>query len=179
MAPDLTALKALSEPIIEQDWPTPTCPHCDRGLIVFARSNTHMGLQPWSDHEREGWDPEDVEGVFAVLGTCSAATCGGHVMISGTYRVRSQQRRRAGDPDHVYAFSVLQAAPAFGLITPPAALPDSIRGSIGRAERLLLPDRASAAGALRAAVERLLSEQGIPNRTRGGGFKSAEDRIAE
>jgi hypothetical protein len=179
MAPDLASLRALSEPIIEQDWPTPTCPHCDRGLIVFAPSDTHMSLQPWSDHERDGWDPEDVEGVFAVLGTCSAARCGGRVMISGTFRVRSQERRHAGDPGHVYVFSVLQAAPAFGLISPPLALPESIRGSIRRAERLLLPDRASAAGALRAAVERLLTEQGIPGRTPAGGFKTADNRITE
>jgi hypothetical protein len=57
------------------------------------------------------------------------------------------------------------------------ALPDPVRDNVDRASVLFLPDHNAAAGALRAAVESLLTWLKVPGQTPKGDFIPADQRI--
>lgn len=179
-----SGLTALTETIEEgRPWPRPLCPQCAEGHVRFDKP-----LLAESDPEarkHDAWEPEWIKGTFSARGECENPECRQTVQATGDYHV-DYACSVAFDPfnerrDPYAAFHrIAHVHPPMLLMPIPESAPDGVREGVLRASRVLLADAGLAATALRAAVERLLTAEGIPaTDPTTNKFRTAHQRIME
>ncbi|MER7609748.1 DUF4145 domain-containing protein [Nocardioides sp. NPDC127503] len=180
------ALRTLAQVIeSEQPWPRPRCPSCDAGHIRFDQPVDAESHASASSRDHPAFEPEWIRGTFALLGACENPDCRQTVHGTGDYTVDYSKKSAPDNPweQHGPAYSayyqLTHLHPPMLLMPIPASAPEVTQEAVRRASRVLFADPGLAATALRAAVERFMSAEGIAATWPSGKFRSAHSRIKE
>jgi hypothetical protein len=178
------ALRALAETIESgQPWPRPRCPQCGLGHIRFddpAQAESNI-----SAREHPAFDPEWIRGTFSVRGECENPECRQTVQGTGDYHVDYARKSAPQEPFYERGipysayYRIAHVHPPLLLMPIPESAPEGVREGVLRASRVLFADAGLAATALRAAVERLLTAEGVAATSTAGKFRNAHTRIQE
>lgn len=169
---DRAALEALAR--VEDDgWPSILCPSCSAGHLTFDRASTVEAARSARLHDHEGFDPDWISGTFTTHAVCSNRRCQEAVLFAGDYAVESGG---SAGQQYVGAFVVRYVNPPLPIMDFSPGTPDEVIEGVRRAAALVHLDPPAAANALRAAVERFLTVQGIADRD-GNRFLGAHERI--
>jgi hypothetical protein len=119
-----------------------------------------------SEHESPGWEPEHIDGRFACLMDC--ANCGNTVGVAGTYRVQDDRYHdeydgETGDYEFYYRPKFFTESPR--LVDIPEATPASVVTELLVSFQLFWCDALACTNRIRTAVEKLLTEQRVPQTT--------------
>lgn len=161
-------------------WPRPLCPTCQEGYIRFAEPEEVESPLSVEAREHEAWEPEWIFGTFAAAAECENGECRQKVHGVGNFTINTASNV-GGYDDLQYSvyFKVAYLSPPLVLMRLPESSPVEVRLGVDRASALLFADPGLAATALRAAVERFLTTEGIPAERPSGRFKTLDDRIRE
>jgi len=166
-----------------QQWPTLPCGWCGGDTALVGQPTWHT-FDPRREHP--GWEPTWINGTFAAELRCTSPSCGRPSSCVGRFEVDDNERASGHHDQYIEFVQIVLVEPGPRIVTLPDRCPEATRSDVSRAERLILADRRAAAGALRAAVESLLTARGIPStklvKRRGGGpqrrqFLSLHERI--
>jgi len=168
-------------------FPRPLCPVCQAGHLRFAAPSTTENAESNRAQSHEAWEPEWVFGTFIATAECENDKCKQKVHAMGTYRVGPARTSRAHHEDYSMNYdsqystfyTTTSLSPPLVLMRLPESAPEEVRKGVERASAVLLLDPGLAGTALRAAVERLLTTEGIPAERANGGFKSLDERIRD
>ena len=153
----------LLDPDYGQSFP---CSHCSTGRFKFDKELLRQEETTYSDLASQGdeWEPDwDVYRFMAML-KCDESTCGEICIASG-----DTELIEIDDDEFGWSYkrmlrirSMFPAPPLFPL---PSSLPELVAREIRRAFSLFWIDLGSCAARLRASLERLLDDKGIPKDT--------------
>lgn len=180
------ALCQLGEPVEEgQPWPRPRCPSCDSGHVRFGKPDDAEGYSSASARNHPGFEPEWITGTFSIRGECENPSCRQAIHGAGDYFVANAKKSVSDDPwqetgpEYSAFYRVSQLHPPPRLVLAPQLAPEEVQTGLLRAARVLLADAGLAGTALRSAVERFLTSEGVPSIGSSGRFRSAHERIEE
>ncbi|ELV7529565.1 DUF4145 domain-containing protein [Edwardsiella ictaluri] len=163
------------------------CPTCKSGLLKiidnsFQRKETFKSHATHAYHDGQ-WFPEYVEYVYSCLFQCSKKSCGEIISSSGIgfmdiveYKIDENNYH---DPIYGDYFRPRYFEPALNLISVPDNCPSPVFSSLKESFKLFFTSPNAAANNIRIAVERLLTELGVPDRTAQGGFIKLHNRIEQ
>ncbi|WP_435602899.1 DUF4145 domain-containing protein [Streptomyces sp. bgisy130] len=163
----LADLRQLADGFTEANgWPDLPCPACLAGTLAPKDSDAMITEQSWLSrqmYERPDADPDCISGYFHGSLECRLPSCGEIVVVAGEYQVE------AGAGPHEYqgefygnSYKVQCFVPALSLIREDHAFPQRVNDLIVAASAVLWMDPSSAANRVRAAIEELLTLQGVP-----------------
>lgn len=174
---------------IENDgpFPRPLCPVCQAGHLRFAKPSDIENAESQRARNHEAWDPDWMFGTFIAIAECENNNCQQKVHALGNYRVDTARTRHSHCEDYTTSYhsqystyyTVTSLSPPLVLMRLPETAPEEVREGVERASAVLFLDPGLAGTALRAAVERFLTTEGIPARRSSGGFKSLDERIRD
>lgn len=150
--------------------PSFPCPACREGHLLSSADDLREAETGESKraHGHEAWDPEWVDERFSTLFRCNNPNCGHVVGAAGTVSVReSPSTLPNGDWDMEYVplFTPMAFWEAPPIIRPCAECPEDVAAQLSRSFPLYWLDRSACANAVRATVETMLTERGIPETT--------------
>ncbi|WP_349904736.1 DUF4145 domain-containing protein [Parafrigoribacterium humi] len=168
-------------------FPRPLCPVCQAGYLRFSAPSETENAESYRARNHEAWEPEWIFGTFVATAECENNKCEQKVHALGTYRVDTARTSRERYEDYSMSYdsqystfyTITSMSPPLVLMRLPETAPEEVREGVERASAVLLLDPGLAGTALRAAVERFLTTQGIPAKRSGGGFKSLDERIRD
>lgn len=140
-------------------WP---CPVCKQGTVRLTKNTVAERETAASKRERhhEDWDPDWLRYVFTAFAVCSHGTCKQDFAIAGTGGL---------EPDYdedgqtwVDFFSPKSRFPMPHIIGIPSKCPDDVKQDLEEAFALFWAHRRSSANAIRYALEKLMTHQGVP-----------------
>lgn len=169
---DRAAVKALVQ--VEEDrWPSFLCPTCSAGHLRFGEVTETESAASRNAHTHEDWEPDWISGSFMSSAICNNDRCEEPVILAGDYSV---EMGGSWGEQYVSVYRTRYANPSLPMMEFAPGTPEEVTSGVKRAAALLLLDPPAAANALRAAVERFLTVQGIAS-FQGGAFLSAHKRI--
>jgi hypothetical protein len=159
------------------------CPSCASSPLRVVPDSLRDGETRASKagHEHEGWDPDHIEGRFSCLADCGH--CANVVGLTGVFRVQDDRFHDerfgdAGDYEKYYRPCFFTESPL--LVDMPDATPDSAVAELVASFQLFWCDPLACTNRIRSAVEKLLTEQRVPQTTRTKGkrhFLTLHSRI--
>lgn len=141
-------------------WPCPTCQQATLRLLDGSLQQRESGRSARL-HDHPDWNPEWDETRFVALMRCHVASCGEVVAVAGRM---GWEYDYTGNSMHPF-YRPLSLHPAPNVFRLPETCPEALSHELKRAFALLWSDPGSAANRLRAAVEILLTELGVPRTT--------------
>lgn len=157
----------------EHEWPSIVCPTCSAGYLAFETPTRVESVRSRRAQGHEDWDPYWISGTFTSSAICRNEKCEESLLLSGDYSVEVADD---GLEQYVDVYKVRYVNPALSIMDFPEGTPEEVVEGVKRAAVLLFLDAPSAANALRAAVERFLTLQGVPKEA-SKRFISAHQRI--
>lgn len=157
-------------------WP---CPTCGEGSIVLE-SKTPKDLETGRSkkyHSHDAWDPDWVEGRFAVFGTCSNEKCLEGVVVSGHAGVDVDFDDN-GEQFYRTYYSPISIQPFPIVINVPLDVPPEVIEELQRASSHIWGDLRACVNAQRAAVEALLTARKVPRYKTINGKKRRQSLFA-
>lgn len=115
-------------------------------------------------HKNEDWDPEYINYIFSTSAKCSNNNCTEQFYISGTGGIEPGYDDEYGSTLEDY-FRPNYCIPMPIIIELPKKCPDDVKQDINEAFKLFWGHPPSCANALRYALEKLLTHQGVPTQT--------------
>jgi hypothetical protein len=117
-------------------------------------------------HEYEGWEPDHIEGRFSCLADCGH--CGNVVGITGAFRIQDdryydERLGDCGDYEKYYRSLFFTESPL--LVEIPEATPEPVVTELLASFQLFWCDPLACTNRIRSAVEKLLTEQKVPQTT--------------
>lgn len=162
------------------------CPTCKSGMLEIIESSLYKEITQESHNilarYNGQWIPEEVEYRYSCMFRCRDRSCNEIIASSGIgfisiigYKPDDED----GYPDPIYddQFIPKYFEPALKLISVPESCPESVSESLNDSFKLFFSSPSSAANNIRIAVERLLTELGVPDKTEQGGFLKLHNRI--
>ena len=150
------------------------CPKCKKGQLVPDQSSFKVFEPAFSkeDHKLDAWEPEWISRRFSLVCVCNIESCGEVSIVSGLGTVDAwydhQQHRSA----YYSAFEIRSFNPAPPLIRVPVGTPEKVTKLLDKSFALYWVDLSAAANAIRASLEALLDEVGIPRTQKTSGDKT-------
>jgi hypothetical protein len=149
-------------------WP---CPTCGRGTLCLDTATLRISETRASRvaRNRDDWFWDDITERFAGILICDEKSCQEPVSVAGTTYHEPIDDGEGGQ-DLARRLRPLYFAPPLRIISLPSTCPKETVEEIEAAFLLFWTDLPSAANRVRTALERLLTQRGIPQyeRTRGG-----------
>ena len=150
------------------------CPACGNHSLKLDETKFHSEDTAESKKMQESdyWEPEWLASVFTTVFSCNNSHCKETVICSGTGYVdwEPEENEHGEFEQEYYCFHTPKIfIPAMHFFKIPDKCPDSVKNSLLEAFSLTLHSPSSAANKVRAAVENLLTEFGIPRITRKPG----------
>lgn len=142
-------------------WPRLPCGECATGELQLGTPSEIDVSARYRDHE--AWEPEWITGHFSVQAECSNRECRSIALVAGKMKVDAN----VNEHGHWYGqyatfYELRYCEPPLRLLTIPDKTPDDVRRAIVSASRVIWVDPSSAANRLRAAIEYLLTDLGVP-----------------
>lgn len=144
------------------------CPSCASSPLRIVADSLREGETRASkaSHEHEGWEPEHIDGRFSCLMDCGH--CGNVVGVSGVFRVQDdryydERLGDAGDYEKYFRPRYFTESPL--LVDIPEATPDALVTELLASFQLFWCDPLACTNRIRSAVEKLLTEQRVPQTT--------------
>lgn len=174
--PALTDLAAEVED--GSSWPRPLCPHCGVGHLQFGEPQEVESPLSRDMRDHEAWDPDWISGTFAVTAECGNSNCRQVVHAVGNSRV-TVASNLVDEYRYSTYYRVTYLNPPLTLMRLPKTVPHEVRDGIDRASALVFADPGFTATAVRAAVERLMTSEGVSAERPRGGFINLHARIED
>ncbi|CAM4170788.1 hypothetical protein BZK40_23830 [Citrobacter portucalensis] len=163
------------------------CPTCKSGTLEIIESSLYKEITQESHAilaRYEQWIPEEIMYRYSCMFRCRDHSCNEIIASSGIGFIGIigyKPDDDGGYPDPIYDdhFIPKYFEPALKLISVPESCPDSVSESLNDSFKLFFSSPSSAANNIRIAVERLLTELGVPDKTAQGGFIKLHNRIEQ
>ncbi|BDO05191.1 DUF4145 domain-containing protein [Klebsiella quasipneumoniae] len=160
------------------------CPTCKSGTLEIIESSLYKEITQESHAilaRYEQWIPEEIMYRYSCMFRCRDHSCNEIIASSGIGFIGIigyKPDDDGGYPDHIYDdhFIPKYFEPALKLISVRPDCPDSVSDD---SFKLFFSSPSSAGSAIRIAVERLLTELGVPDKTAQGGFIKLHNRIEQ
>ncbi len=167
--------------------PRPLCPTCQAGHLRFTKPTESEHAASKQGREHAAWEPEWIFGTFVAIAECENNECHQEVHALGKYRVDAASSSPRYDEDYSMSYdaqystyyTVTLLSPPLVLMRLPETAPPEVREGVERASAVLFLDPGLAGTALRAAVERFLTTEGISPKRSSGGFVTLDQRIRD
>jgi Domain of unknown function (DUF4145) len=146
-------------------WP---CPVCTVGTVRLVKDSLNERETAESKKDRkfiDDWDPDWLSYVFTANGVCSNENCSQDFAISGTGGVEPGYDEDGQTWEEF--FSPKACFPMPHIITIPPKCPTDVEEDLVEAFSLFWAHRGASANAIRYALEKLLTSQGVPTQTGG------------
>lgn len=162
--------RSLWRPPYRGSLPSFPCPACEQGHLLSSADNFRQAETGESKraHDHEAWEPEWVVERFSTLFRCNNPNCG-HVVgaagIVSTEESYSTLPNGEWDVEYVPLFTPMAFWEAPPIIRACAECPEDVDAQLQRSFPLYWIDRGACANAVRATVEILLTERGVPDTT--------------
>lgn len=144
-------------------WP---CPTCGKGYLASSKDKLWIeetGLSK-AAHDHEAWEPDWITNRFVGLLECSMPACKELAAVSGSSGIdHNQVDWDEYETNDIFKVEAITPAPI--PISYPSATPEPIVNAIGRAAGLVWSSPESSANQIRQAVECLMDDVGIPNKS--------------
>lgn len=165
---------AITAPKHFSDIPTSTynCPKCTTGILQ-PDQNTFVKTEPAYSknyHDHDAWEPEWIVYRFSLNYVCNKQDCGEVAIVSGAGSV-CENRMYLGYPDqyesyfekeHSEEFWIKSFFPAPRLCYIPPKTPHDVADHLNISFAVYWVEVSAAANALRASLEALLDQLGVP-----------------
>ncbi|WP_228143074.1 hypothetical protein [Acinetobacter sp. DSM 11652] len=134
------------------------------------------------------WEPEWLNSVFTTVLVCNNSDCAESVICSGIrsvdWELKPNEHNEHGEMEQQYCSFYLPKIfiPTIHFFNIPEKCPDSVNSLLIEAFSLTLQSPGSAANKVRAAIENLLTEYGVPRYSRKNGKNNRltlDSRIAK
>ncbi|MFN3256987.1 MAG: DUF4145 domain-containing protein [Ilumatobacter sp.] len=145
------------------NWPRLPCGECSTGELQIGKPTEIDIAAGYQDHE--GWEPEWIHGHFTVQAECSNRSCRSIALVAGKMKVDADVDEGGhwyGEYDTFYELRYCD--PPLRLLTVPDGTPEDVKRAIESASQVVWMDPSSAANRLRASIEYLLTDLGVPKR---------------
>lgn len=142
-------------------WPQLPCGECATGELQIGTPSDIDVSARYRDHE--AWEPEWINGHFSVQAECSNRGCRAIALVAGKMKVDADVNEHGHWHGQYATFYELRyCEPPLRLLAIPDKTPDDVRRAIVSASKVIWMDASSAANRLRAAIEYLLTDLGVP-----------------
>ncbi|GAA1808120.1 MAG: DUF4145 domain-containing protein [Actinobacteria bacterium] len=141
------------------EWPNPTCPKCLHGHLVGKEGLTKIESgqsERWRGDEN--WDPDWIYGALAGVLRCNNSECGETVAVAGSWRVGDARSPYEQYDEQLF---VKYFDPPLHMMNVPDGTPESTKGAIEDASRLLLINPSASANRLRQGIESLMDAKKV------------------
>lgn len=156
-------------------WP---CPTCGKGYLAAAKDKfwiEETGLSK-AAHDHEAWEPDWITNRFVGFLECSMPACRELATVAGTSGIDHYQVSwDAYETNDIFNVEAINPAPI--PISYPVATPEPITEAIRKASGLIWSSPESSANKIRQAVESLMDDAGIPDKTALGKPEKLHNRI--
>ena len=160
-------------------FPRPLCPVCQEGHLRFANPSETQNAESLHAQDNEAWEADWIFGTFVATAECENNKCQQIVQALGNYRVDTAMTPRGYNEQYSVYYTITTLSPPLVLMRLPESTPEEVRKGVERASAVLFLDPGLAGTALRAAVERFLTTEGISAKRSSGGFKNLDERIRD
>lgn len=152
----------FSPPFSPQSMPAWRCPHCVDGTLTPIKGSLKQSGTAVSQEARNhpDWEPEWNVNRFFIMMMC--VKCSDPVLCVGTTRAVEEHNDEFG---WVVTAALVPTyfEPYVPVIVIPSKCPDSVSTEVVKASSLIWCSPSSSGNKIRAAVERLMDAQGVPN----------------
>jgi hypothetical protein len=160
-------LRLLADEFSETDgWPDLPCPACTTGSLALKDDQPVTTEQSRVSRlmcQHEVAEPDWISGYFHGALHCSRPSCGEVVAVVGEFQVADGPCVEDDyDSQYEKRYRVHCFVPALSLIREDDAFPQPVMQLVVAASAVLWMDPSSAANRVRAAIEELLTLQGVP-----------------
>lgn len=146
--------------------PSWLCPSCQKSTLKSVEDSLREcetgASQAAKDHE--AWEPEWIERRFTTIFCCADKKCGEVVTCIGSVEIKEVIEYDRGSPSAEYKsfYTPMYFHPPLRFFTIPEECPNVVSSHIDRAFASAWSDSGSAVNAMRAALEAILSDKGVP-----------------
>ncbi len=157
-------------------FPSWSCPKCHSGVLV-QDNNRKIDLEHgWSAdaHSHEAWEPDWIEGVFAIPLQCQSSDCREFVIVSGEAFMDFdfEETPRGPQPCYVPAYRPKFFTSAPAIIQVPENVPEEIKAILREAFGLYWSDPSVCLNKLRNCVEAILDDKRVPKSSSKSGKRT-------
>jgi Domain of unknown function (DUF4145) len=151
-------------------WP---CPVCETGTMRLIKDglNERETARSISNRLSDDWEPDWVHYIFSAHAKCTNAKCSQNFVISGRGNLE-----QIFDDNNGYefedTFSPLAIFPMPNIIKIPKKCPKDVRSDLVESFELFFAHQSSSANAIRYALEKLMTHQGISSQQPSSKSKS-------
>jgi hypothetical protein len=117
-------------------------------------------------HDDPGWDPDWISRIFTAWGKCSYPSCKEDFAIAGTAGVDVVQGEE-GEQIWADFYSPKSCFPMPEIFEIPTNCSDGVKAAVHAAFSTFWLNQAACAGRIRAALEFLMNDLGLPKRKKG------------
>jgi hypothetical protein len=137
------------------------CGACATGELQIGEPNEIDIAARHKDHP--GWEPEWIHGHFSVQAECTNRECRSIALIAGKMKVDTDvDERGRWYGDYATFFELKYCEPPLRLLAVPDGASADVKQAIESASQVIWMNPPSAANRLRAGIEQLLTDLGVP-----------------